>query len=79
MENQKLSKPNLIEVWFGPVVFLHPPPYTYFFTEVIVAEAMPVWIPDVSYLLMTLHNRLGPVPQEGGSPLRSDLWSFRNA
>lgn len=47
------------------------------FTAVIVAGAVPIWIPDVIYMLMTLHNRLGPALHEIGSPLQADFIVFQ--
>lgn len=47
------------------------------FAAMTVAEVVPVWIPDVTYMLMTLHNRLGPAPHEIGSPLQADFVVFQ--
>lgn len=47
------------------------------FAEMTVAEAVPVWIPDVTYMLMTLLNRLGSAPHEIGSPLQADFLVFQ--
>lgn len=47
------------------------------FTAVTAAGAVPVWIPDVIYMLMTLHNRLGLALHEIGSPLQADFLVFQ--
>lgn len=47
------------------------------FTAVVEAEAVSVYRPDVICMLMTLHKRLGPAPDEIGSPWQADFLVFQ--